>query len=219
MVSNRFRFLCAVRVGLIALSLFLSLWLAVRAGMYATASIVGAAVILQVWSLLRFVERTGADIERFLESIIHADSGLTGLSDNEVSPIESLPAAYNEAVGRFNAARAEKEEKYLSLLAVVQHAGIGLLAFHSDGSVVLLNPAARRLLGVPHVRNIHELEQEHPGFVETLLRLTPGDRATMPYESGGGRSNLTISAASVTFRGNQASLLSLTNIQDEMEEN
>jgi signal transduction histidine kinase len=192
--------------------------LALDTEMYMTTALVGAAVLLQAWSLIRFVEQTGRDLERFLESVRHSDFTRTFPQESGNPPFDSLHTALNEALGRFHAARAETEEQYLSLHAVVQHAGIGLVAFLPDGAVELVNPAAKRLLGAPNLRNIHDLEPSHPRLVETLLRLGPGERATVAVDDSGESAQLAVSATSVTLRGKMVSLVSLHNIRNELEE-
>ena len=218
MVCSRFRLRCAVRAALLCLTMLLFVWLALETEMYVTAALAGAAVLIQAWSLVRFVEEAGRDLERFLESIRHADFTQVFPAESGNPPFDSLHAAYNEVIGRFHAARAEREEQYLSLQAVVQHAGIGLVAFLPDGAVELMNPAAKRLLRAPHLRNVRELESANPRLVETLLRLEPGERATIAVDDGGESAQLAVSATSVTFRGKRASLVSLHNIRNELEE-
>jgi two-component system, NtrC family, nitrogen regulation sensor histidine kinase NtrY len=217
MVFSRFRIRCAVRVIVLAATLLAAVWLALGMGMYVTAALAVAAAAFQTWSLVRFVEETGSDIERFIESVRSSEFAPAFPYGEKNPPFDALHEAMNEALGRFQSSRTEREARLLSLQSVVQHAGIGLIAFLADGSVELANAEAKRLFGIPHLGNVHELETVHPHLAETLFRLEPGERAIVPAGDGES-SQLSLSATAFTLEGKRMSLVSIHNIRDELDE-
>jgi signal transduction histidine kinase len=129
-----------------------------------------------------------------------------------------LHAALARVIEAFRAARADKEEQALYLQTVVQHVGIGLLVFQPDGEVELVNNAARRLLKVPVLKNLRNLEDSYPGLAGTLLGLKPGDRGLVKVEAGDEQFQLLLHAAEFKQRGRDFTLVSVQDIRGELEE-
>ena len=118
----------------------------------------------------------------------------------------------------FRKARAEKEEQYRYLQIVVQHVGIGLIAFTQDGTVELLNAAAKKLLNVNTLRSIDDLAAIDPLFVTALKNVSSGDKQLVTISVDGEAMQLSIYATEFKLRDNRYTLVSLTNIQTELEE-
>ena len=59
-----------------------------------------------------------------------------------------LQRRIDRVLSSFRELRLAREENLHSLLAVVRHIGIGVISFHEDGAVELINPAANTLLGI-----------------------------------------------------------------------
>jgi nitrogen fixation/metabolism regulation signal transduction histidine kinase len=114
--------------------------------------------------------------------------------------------------------RGEREEHAQYLQTVVQHVGIGLLVFQPNGDVELINNAAKRLLRVPWLKNIHALSAASPELVETLLRLPPKEKGFVKVESEKETLTLALSATEFRLRGKDFRLVSFQNIQRELEE-
>ncbi|MGH7455696.1 MAG: sensor histidine kinase, partial [bacterium] len=125
---------------------------------------------------------------------------------------------FNEVIEQFRRARSEKEEHFRYLQTVVQHVGIGLIAFGQDGEVSLINTAAKRLLHIPHLKNIKTLEAFSKPLVETLFKLRSGEKALIKADDRNDILQLAIYATEFKLREQQFTLVSLQNIQSELEE-
>ncbi|MFQ5677513.1 MAG: ATP-binding protein, partial [bacterium] len=147
MVYKRFRFVVLVRVLLLSgtLHLFFYLLLSTETRLYATIFIVGLIIIYQIYALIFYVEKTNRDLNRFLLTIKHEDFSQTFLGGGLGRSFDELKKVFNEIIQKFHQARAEKEEHFRYLQTIVQHVGIGLIAFSNDGKVELFNTAAKRL--------------------------------------------------------------------------
>src|SRR3990172_6382809 len=121
-------------------------------------TVVALVILYQIYELIRHVERTNFELSRFLRSIRYADFSQTFSSRGRGSSFDALNTAFTEVVEEFQKARAEKEEHFQYLQTVVQHIGVGLLAFTADGEVALVNTAVKRLLGIDQLVNIKSLE-------------------------------------------------------------
>jgi signal transduction histidine kinase len=218
MVYKNFRLNCILRVVLLGAMIYLFFHLLLQTTLYATIVIVGSIIFYQIYSLIHYVEKTNRDLTRFLEAIQHADFSQTFTSTGLGSSFEPLKKAFNQVIEQFRRARAEKEEHFRYLQTVVQHVGIGLIAFGRDGEVGLINTAAKRLLRLTHLKNIKTLETLSQPLVATLLQLESGGKALVKIESKNDLLHLAIYATEFKLREQIFKLVSLQNIQSELEE-
>ncbi|MFQ5639019.1 MAG: PAS domain-containing sensor histidine kinase [bacterium] len=220
MVYKRFRVVVLGRVVLLSATISLFLYLMFRPDMtyYATKLILGFIIIYQTYSLVHYVEKTNRDLNRFLLTIKHEDFSQAFLGKGLGSTFDDLKKAFNDIIQKFHQARAEKEEHFRYLQTVVQHVGIGLLAFHGNGDVALFNNAAKKLLKIPRLRNIHDLKKMSGPFVKTMLELQPGQKALVKLDFRNEILQLVVHTTQFRMRDQNFTLVSLQNIQGELEE-
>ncbi len=217
-VFGNFRAQVVLRVLLLGLSLML-LPLSLRNLDYpAVPLVIGVLAAFQVWSLIRFVDRTNRDLARFFQAVRYSDFSQTYVTGGLGSSFDELKRSFNEVLDAFRATRAEKEEQALYLQMVVQHIGVGLVAFDRQGEVSLINNAAKRLLRVNRLGNISDLESRGPGLAQTLTTLGPRRKALLRLEEDGEIRQLACFAALFRTGEEEHRLVSLHDIQSELEE-
>ena len=212
---NDFRFRVAVRVILVAFVLALLVYMVNRPNMVFAAGLTVIILIIQVSELYHFTAQTNRKLTRFLESVKYSDfiSGFT--ADNQLGKsFRELNAAFNEVLEAFRKARSEKEEHWQYLNTVVQQVRTGILSFDPDGNVQLINANARRFMGVHSIKNIRELASKNKKLLEALWEVEPGK--SMLYKASDFQ--LTIQATELRVRGNTVKLVTLQNIQTELQQ-
>lgn len=215
---KNFRLNCIFRVFLLGATIYVFFYLFLQTTLYATIAIVGSIIFYQIYSLVHYVEKTNRDLTRFFEAIKHTDFTQSFTGAGLGSSFDHLKAAFAEVIEEFRRARAEKEEHYRYLQTVVQHVGIGLIAFDPNGEVGLLNNAAKRLLRVTHLKNVKALESFSKPLVETLLRLRSGAKALVKADDKNELLQFVIYATEFKLREQMLTLVSIQNIQSELEE-
>ena len=217
-VFGNFRAQVVLRVLLLALTLGLFLHALPILGHPAVPVLAGLFLAWQVWSLVRFVDRTNRDVARFFQAVRHADFSQTFVTGGLGSSFDELKLSFNEVLDAFRAARAEKEAQALYLQTVVQHIGVGLVAFDRGGGVSLINTAAKRLLQVNRLGNLSDLERVHPGLAATLAGLGPRRKTLVRLEEDGEVRQLACYATLFRTGELEHRLVSLHDIQPELEE-
>lgn len=124
----------------------------------------------------------------------------------------------NEALTKIRNARKEQDSDLQFFKNVVQHIGIGLIAFRKDGHIQIINSAAKRLLKVNRAVQIMDLKEVSEPLVEAMLKLKTGGRELVPMKMGDETFQLSVYAIELTLRGEELKLISITNIQSELEE-
>ncbi|UCE24410.1 MAG: GHKL domain-containing protein [Candidatus Zixiibacteriota bacterium] len=218
MAYRFFRINCFVRIIALSATILLLVYLLRETTLYATSLVAAIAVVLQVASMIHYVEKTNRDLARFLTSIKYSDFSQSFAGRQRGSSFESLNAAFDEVIAEFHKARSEKEEQYRYLQTVIQHIGLGLLAYDASGSVDLINNAAKKLLRVTHLNNVKSLESFSRRLVETLLKLKPGEKALVKIEDEAEELHLAVYATAVRIRNKSITLVSMQNIESELAE-
>ncbi|MEZ4699789.1 MAG: HAMP domain-containing sensor histidine kinase [Rhodothermales bacterium] len=213
-----FRIQCTLRILVLAASIFAGVYAYV---VHASSLIPVAAAVLVAFqgiSLVRFVDRTNRELSRLLLAIRYSDFSQAFHAKELGGSFVELSKAFTSVMEDFRSARAEKEEHVLYLNTVIQHIGIGLLAFQETGSVGLINNAAKRLLRVPYLKNVKALAGFSAELVDTLLRMHAGDKALVKVVDGDELLELVVYATEFRLGGQFYTLVSIQDIQAELEE-
>jgi len=158
-------------------------------------------------------------LARFLQSINYSDFSQSFTNNLKGSGFAELQAAFTEAIKEFQRAKLEKEENMRFLQTIVDHVGIALIAFKPAGEVELLNNAAKKLLKIPRLKNIRDLETVSPKLVQKLLELSPGGNDLVKLQQEDDLLQLSIYATGfVLHHQQQLMLVAMQNIQNELEE-
>ncbi len=217
MAFRNFRIVLALRVVLLVASLLLFVYL-LQTPFYSTVVLVALAIILQCIGLYRFVDTTNTEIARFLRSVRFGDFSQSFTGKGRGSSFEEMSAAFAEVMAQFRQTRMEAEEQHQYLDTVVQHIGVGLLAFTGMGRVHLINTAAKRLLNINHLTHIRALESVSKSLVDTLVNMRAGDKALVKIQRNNELVQLAIQATEFKLREQRYVLASIHNIRTELEE-
>jgi nitrogen fixation/metabolism regulation signal transduction histidine kinase len=193
----------------------LFLFMISRSNMLFAAVLMGTIIILQLSELFKFVSQTNRKLTRFLESVKYSDfiSGFT--ADNKLGrSFRDLNVAFNEVLEAFRKARSEKEEQGQYLNTVVQQVRTGILSFDGDGDVQLINTNAKRFMGITNIKSIHELNTVNPRLYQAINSVDPGKSELY---KGSNELYLTIQATEMRIRGTSVKLVTLQNIQPELQ--
>lgn len=211
-----FRVQVLMRLVAIVATLLLLAYLLHSTTLYASMAIVLLLALLQMWRFVVYVESTNRQFIRFLDSIRYGDSSQHFTPDALSSSFQELSEAFNRVLAEFQRIRTEKEEQYHALQTIVHHVGVVLLLFDNKCNIDLINPAARRLLNVPHLRRLDDM-QNH-ALATRLRSLHTGDKVLVKLVVEDELLQLSAHATAFHMGGRELTLISLQNIVSELEE-
>lgn len=175
--------------------------------------------VFQIKQLIDLVDQSNKDIASFLDSISFDDFSASFKTESHDPYVQRFHQELNEALTRLRNSRQEKDTEYLFYKNIVMHVGIGLVIFNdTTGKIEIFNSAARKLLKVNNANALGDLKEVDPNLVHTFLRLKTGGRELMRLKVGEDIVQLSIYAIELTLRGENMKLISLQNIQSELEE-
>lgn len=215
---NRFGLLLACRLLLILLCLGGLLYLILLPGYTTTTLLIALAAIGLSLETFRFVTKTNHELARFLDAVRYADFGQRFEFPRTGAGFEELGETFTHIIDRFRDDRQSHESELRHLRALLEQVPVPLISVFSNEDVQLWNNAARRLFGVSHVSTLDDLEQFGDAFLSSVQNLKPGEKRLVPFFVDNLEQRLTLSASELT-RGNQTErLISLQNIQSELDD-
>jgi len=176
------------------------------------------AIGFQVMQLVKIMEGPMVKIDSPIDQIRFDEVTTTFKTDSKDEAVLKVQKEMNDAFNKVKVARKEKDSEYQFFKNIVQHVGIGILTFKKDGAIQIINNAAKRLLRVDKVERISELREASDLLVEAFLKLKTGGRELIRLKSGDETIQLSIFAIELTLRGEEVKLISMSNIQSELEE-
>jgi two-component system nitrogen regulation sensor histidine kinase NtrY len=217
MVFKHFAFQIGLRLALLTLVLVASVLLFLVPGYPILRLLLSAIALGQLYDIFRLVTRTNADLSRFLEAVRYADFGQRFDMRRKGAGFEELGSVFTDIVERFQLERNQQEEDLRHLRALTEHVPVPLMSLHADGSIQLHNNAARRLFSSAAVTRLDDLLAFGEDFSRQVQAVEPGERRLSVFRLDGLEQQLTISATEIVVAGTLEKLVSLQNIQSELD--
>jgi two-component system, NtrC family, nitrogen regulation sensor histidine kinase NtrY len=174
--------------------------------------------VFQIKWLIEYLDRSNENIASFLDSIRFDDLSYSFKTESDDPVVQRLHKELNEAMLKLRNSRREKDSEFLFFKNIVMHVGIGLIIFKEDGKIEIFNSAARRLLKINRAENIHDLKEVSDTLVNVFIKLKTGGRELVRLKIGDDLFQLSVYAIELTLRGENVKLISIQNIQSELEE-
>ena len=218
MIMKTFKFKIIIRILLLSATLISLAFCIFKTDFIFVTVAVAVLSAYQVFSLIYFVEKTNRDLSRFFLSIRYDDTSQAFISKGLGSSFNELKEAFSQVIAKLQATRSEKEVHARYLNTVIQHVGIGLIAYKPDGTVDLINNSAKKLLKVAGLRDINRMKKDYPEFVRALLNLKNGEKKLVKLDREDETRQLSIFAHTFLLRDDEYILVSIQDIQEELEE-
>ncbi len=214
---SRFSIALALRLILIFTSVALSVLLILKPGYHAATLLALVVTLLLTIEVYWFVSKTNQELARFLDAVRYADFGQRFRFGEQGAGFERLGATFTHILDRFREERKGQEQELRHLKALIEHVPVPLISVCRDGSLDLWNNAARRLFGTAHVTRTEDLRSFGDEFFGYITTLEAGQRVVCRFDIDGMTQQLILSASDITIDSRAERLISLQNIQSELD--
>ncbi|MCS5490138.1 sensor histidine kinase [Algoriphagus limi] len=206
------------RIALLAVSLFaLGYSIADQWGVFMTSLLI-ILMIIQVVFLLRYAESSFKKVRTFLDNIKQDQYSQVYPVKFDGTETDDLHIEFNAILAKLKEDQAEKEANYHYFRSVFKHLSIGLITYGEDGKIQLINTAAKRILNVDDLGNINQIESVNKELHLAIHQLKTGGSELIKIAHPDGIMQLSVYVIELMMRGEQFKLVSLQNIQSELEE-
>ena len=217
MAFKRFSILLAARLVLILAALIATGWLFSIPGYHAATLLSVMVTVGLTFEVYSFVSKTNQELTRFLDAARYADFGQRFQYDQLGAGFEGLGETFTHILDRYKDDRQQQETDLRHLKALLEHVPVPLISVYNDGSVVVWNNAARRLFGSVQVQKVTDLAQFGDEFYQHVTTITPGQRFLTTFHADDLDQRLTLSASELTIASRVERVISLMNIQTELD--
>jgi nitrogen fixation/metabolism regulation signal transduction histidine kinase len=202
-----------VQVALLAVALSILILTILETDHFAVPIVLAGIVVLQLIGLVHSVQAHVDTLEDFFAAVNYEDFTRRFIEDDVDAELKD---AFNRVLERFQDARADRDLQAGYLDTVIRHVPVPFFAARRDGSLSLVNNPARRLTGMPTLRNLHDLaklDQQLPAALEDIesgqQRLLQTNIRGMPVE-------LRVSVSEIRMAGEVERLYSIENLSGEL---
>ncbi|MDM8306131.1 sensor histidine kinase [Phocaeicola salanitronis] len=138
---------------------------------------------------------------------------LSGFSGGERVLQETLNQ-FGNLMGEQKQLMEQRERFYEQVLSVVSS---GIVVFDENQSIVQTNPAAARLLGLPILSTLRQLERYGSDIPQLLRMLKAGERCNLQYTTAKGEVQLSVHATEMQVGEETVRILTLNDIRNELD--
>jgi two-component system nitrogen regulation sensor histidine kinase NtrY len=217
MIHKNFRVSLLLRVLLIT-SLALSLaYVTIREPTFFAPLAMVLALIAAVINLILYIEKSTRDLSHFLLSLRQRAFTESYPSGNRGKLQEELSGAFREIVREFASLNAEKELHYQYLEALNENISVAILSFDADGKLLMLNPAAKRLLNLPSFSSIEHFKRIDPVLFERVRTIVPEERHVVKVFISEDQYQLSVQVKEIILQGKPIRIILLQNLNSELE--
>jgi len=210
---TRFRILTVVQVCLLALTLCVLALTVLETDHFAVPVVLAGIALLQVLALIGSVQAHVDNLEDFFAAVNYEDFTRRFIEDDVDAELKD---AFNKVLERFQDARADRDMQAGYLDTVIRHVPVAFFAARPDGSLSLVNNPARRLTGMPTLRNIHDLATIDETLPAALASIEVGQQRLLQTNIRGLPVELRVSVAEIRMEGEVERLYSIENLSGEL---
>ena len=206
------------RIAFLAASLFLLAFTIFDEWGVFVISLLLILVIFQIIYLLRYSESSFQKVRTFLDNIKQDKYSQLYPVKFDGTETDDLHIEFNAILAKLKEDQAEKEANFQYFRSVFKHLSIGLITFGENGQIQIINTAAKRILDVENLINITEIEGINKELHLAIHHLKTGGSELIKIAHPDGIMQLSVYVIELLMRGEKFKLVSLQNIQSELEE-
>ena len=172
----------------------------------------------QLILLIKYSESSFKKVRLFLDNIKKNQYNQVYPVKFDGSETDDLHIEFNAILAKLKEDQAEKEANYQYFRSVFKHLSIGLVTFGEQGDIQILNTAAKRMLAIEEIHHIKEIEGINKELHLAIQNLRTGGSELIKIPHPDGIMQFSVYVIELLMRGERFKLVSLQNIQSELEE-
>lgn len=175
-------------------------------------------LIIQTFSLIKYVNHTNRKISYFFESIKNEDFTLRFPEYGNIKSLKQLNKSLNmlnDMIHKIHLKNQTQEKYYQEIL---KQADIGIMTITQKGHILYANPRVEKLLNYRPLNHIQQLSQVNTSLFELFATLKPFQRKLIQLSNEREKTQLALKSTSVRFEGQNLLLVVVQDIHKELDE-
>jgi two-component system nitrogen regulation sensor histidine kinase NtrY len=217
MTFRHFGLLIIVRLAVLSLGIAGFIYMFMNPRYHVATFLMFMIVLGLIYELWFFLNRINREVIRFLKSVRYADFSQSFEFEDDGTGFRKVGEAFTDTMERFKALRMTQETELTNLRAIINHIPVPLMTVKEDGTLSLLNNAARRLFGTSQLTKVDDLKQYGEDLYEQLRNCRAGEKRIVEISIDGIDMKLSLGLMEVTSNAGTERLFSLQDIGKELE--
>ena len=215
--KNNFRTGLIIRILLLALAIFTTIFSFYKNEWYVTTTVSGIISIGLIIFIIRYAEKYKRGLSDFLLSVKSRDfiSSSSNIADKDSKDL--LKDAYQNIVSEFQNIRIEKEVHYHYLKTIIEHIKVALLSFNDKGEILFINHSAKHLLNLKNLDHIKNIQTIDNTLYQLIVNIKSGNSELIKLKLGQELMHLSVYATEIKLLKKRVKVISLQNIKQELE--
>ncbi len=222
---KRFTIQVALRIFSILLFCVLFSFFILKNLWFSTAGI-GVLVIIQVFSLIRYVNITNYALVKFLDALKNEDYSVYFSPSKKGDSFVKVYDDFNLIIKKFERNKIEKEAQYTYFKYILEHVNLGIVSIkkedlfneHADAEIPFLNKAACDILKQPEHKYWHRLAKSVPWLVIELKKIANGGKILVDLEDEVERKQLSLEVIEIQLLNTPYLIITFQDIRSEIEQ-
>jgi two-component system, NtrC family, nitrogen regulation sensor histidine kinase NtrY len=182
-----------------------------------TAIVLSAVLLIETMELTRYLNRTNRQLSKFFTSILDQGSSLSLNENNQTGPFRELIHKLGEINNLIQLERRERKAEYTYLNYIIENIGVGVVTFKENGSIDLINPAAKKIFPEEILLNLSDLNKFNPEFERSIKALELNEGALIRIIVRNELFYLTVRKSLFKLHGDPIWLISFQDINSELD--
>jgi nitrogen fixation/metabolism regulation signal transduction histidine kinase len=176
------------------------------------------ALVIQVFSIIQFINRTNRKIAYFFDAIKNEDFTLRFPERVAIKSFKELNQSLNRVNGLIQEVHLQLQirEKYYQ--EILKQANIGIMTYNEKGHILYANPTIEKLLNHSPLNHIQQLKRVDPGLYEVFKSFRPFERKLFQRTNERQQIQLALKSTSVVLKDDPLLLVVVQDIHEELEE-
>jgi len=153
----------------------------------------------------------------FLLALRNSDYSVRFTGKISGNAFRELSGIMNKTLESLHELRIEKETQIHLLKLITAGINTGLLSINPNGKIVLMNPEAQRLLGIPAVGSWRQLRSVCPSFVKEVDAMGADGNKFTEIQVGNEKRKISLHLSTVLLMEEKIRMITLEDIQNQVE--
>ena len=217
MASRNFYLNLIARVVLIALTA-IGFSIALVQGWYLVLVVASVLFIVQVFSLIHYINSTNRKIAYFFDAIRNEDFTLRFPEKVSIESFKELNRSLNRVNGLIQEVHLQLQIREQYYQQILKQANIGIMTYNEKGHILFSNPTLEKLLNYSPLNHIKQLGQIDPQLYELFAEMKPFDRKLYQLTNEREKTQLAMKATGLSLDGKSLLLVTVQDIHKELDE-
>lgn len=186
---------------------------------YIRVFFLGIFALIILISLFIYVNRSNKDTRYFLQAILNNDFAIKYSDSNQGNSFNELYDTFNKVNDKFMESIQSDASQYQYILTLINQLQVGVLAYDEKDRIHLTNSAFTELVGKNNMLNLDTLKSENEELYHQVKAIQNGENIVFKSTINNQVKRLSISASIFRLRERQYKLISIQDINAELDQN